>query len=54
MNSITLTSSMLSATSVDENFFQVMDVSRHLKADTVRGDVRRVEMFKLHAVAGFM
>ena len=54
MNSITLTSSMLPATSVGEDFFRVMDVSRHRKIDTVRGYVRRAEMFKLHDGAGFM
>ena len=41
MNSITLTSSMLTATSVGEDFFRVMDVSRHRKIDTLRGYVRR-------------
>ena len=34
--------------------FRVMDVSRHRKVDTVRVYVRRAEMFKHHAGAGFM
>jgi hypothetical protein len=54
MNSITLTSSMLPATSVGEDFFRVMEVSQHRKVDTVRGYVKQAEMFKLHAGAGFM
>ena len=52
MNSLTLTTSMLPATSVGEDFFRVMDVSRYRKVDTVRGYVSRGEMFKLHAGAG--
>jgi len=43
-----------SATSAGADVFRVMDVSRHRKVDTVRGYVRRAEMFKLHAGAGFM
>ena len=42
------------ATSAGADVFRVMDVSRHRKVDTVRGYVRRAEMFKLHAGAGFM
>jgi site-specific recombinase XerD len=43
-----------SATSAGADVFRVMDVSRHRKVDTVRGYVRRAEMFKRHAGAGFM
>ena len=43
-----------SATSAGADVFRVMDVSRHRKVDTVRGYVRRAEMFKHHAGAGFM
>ncbi len=32
----------------------LMNISHHRKIDTVRGYVRRAEMFKLHAGAGFM
>ena len=66
MNALTFTSTMLPATlervvsqlpnltSAGADVFRVMDVSRHRKVDTVRGYVRRAEMFKLHAGAGFM
>jgi hypothetical protein len=66
MNSITLTSTMLPAAlermvsqmrdliSAGADVFRVMDLSRHRKVDTVRGYVRRAEMFKHHAGAGFM
>ena len=66
MNSITPTSTMLPVTlgrmvsqaqdiiSAGADVFRVMDLSRHRKVNTVRGYVRRAEMFKHHAGAGFM
>ncbi len=66
MNALSLNSTMLPAklepvvyqlidlTLAGADVFRVMDVSRHRKVDTVRGYVRRAEMFKHHAGAGFM
>jgi hypothetical protein len=31
-----------------------MEVSRHKSVDTLRGDVRRAELFKDHAGSGFL
>jgi hypothetical protein len=34
--------------------FKLMEVSRHKSMDTLRGYVRRAELFKDHAGSGFL
>ena len=36
------------------SIFKLMEVSRHKSMDTLRGYVRRAELFKDHAGAGFL
>jgi integrase len=36
------------------SIFKLMEVSRHKSVDTLRGDVRRAELFKDHAGSGFL
>ena len=43
-----------SATSAGADVFRLMDEGSHRNVGTVRGYVRRAEMFKHHAGAGFM
>ena len=36
------------------SIFKLMEVSRHKSVDTLRGYVRRAELFRDHAGAGFL
>ena len=36
------------------SIFKLMEVSRHKSVDTLRGYVRRAELFKDHAGSGFL
>ena len=43
-----------SAAEVGANVFKMMEVSRHKSIDTLRGYVRRSDLFRDHSGAGFL
>ena len=45
---------LTSAAEAGASVFKMMEVSRHKSLDTLRGYVRRVDLFKDHAGAGFL
>jgi integrase len=45
---------LTSAAEAGASVFKMMEVSRHKSMDTLRGDVRRADLFKEHAGAPFL
>jgi hypothetical protein len=45
---------MTSAAETGANIWKMCEVSRHKSVDTLRGYVRRVDLFKEHAGAAFL
>ena len=45
---------LTSAAEHGASIFKMMEVSRHKSADVLKGYVRRAELFKEHAGAGFL
>ena len=45
---------LTSAAESGANIFKMAEVSRHRSLDTLRGYVRRVDLFKEHAAAAFL
>ena len=45
---------MTTAAEHGANVFKMMEVSRHRSVDTLRGYVRRADLFRDHAGAGFL